>query len=323
MKEVKKGALVLEIISGTLFLFAGLFLIMGFSIPIIIDLRLFISILLIVSGALIIVLSLYGIHIGSTIVLVISLCAFLIALLSPSIYMHTKYYETTYSLSINDINTSINELIILVKSSTGSVNIDFTDNESLIYRVKLYGWFFPIFGLVEPSVKYEVSNNTLYLIIDSKTLSTNILLSKRYNLELDIESSTGAVKMSGSEIKTNKLDITVSTGSIDISIENSEVNTLMAKSSTGEVKVQLINIKPSIEVGMIAITSSTGSIDLKLSNLEGIDLKASTSTGEIDVRASKDYDVFTGPKTAIVRAEPVRYIITLETSTGSISIGIE
>jgi len=228
-----------------------------------------------------------------------------------------------YSLSISDINTSINKLIILAKSSTGGIYIDFIDNETLLYRVKFRGWFFFIFNLTKPSIEYEVSDHTLYLVIDSKMISANILLPKKYILELSIESSTGAVKISGSDINISKLNIDASTGRINIDIEKSNVDALEARTSTGKISVKLIDIEPVTRPGEIILSTSTGSIDMELKNVEGIDLRATTSMGKIDVKAHEKYYVDIGRGMAIVKSEPITYIITLSTSTGKISVDVE
>ncbi len=166
-------------------------------------------------------------------------------------------------------------------------------------------------------------------------LSTGVLdLKAKVNTDVNIEASTGSVKVEG--ITPKSLYVYMSTGSLSIkdvevegactlrvstgkvNVNNLKANTLTVNASTGK-----ITLENTIIVDSINIKASTG--DVKLIDSDAQTLTIETSTGDVEgtLLTAKIFDVRTDTGDVDVPMSGVGGICKVTTDTGSITIRIK
>ncbi|MFX0107366.1 MAG: hypothetical protein ACFE7R_03715 [Candidatus Hodarchaeota archaeon] len=210
--------------------------------------------------------------------------------------------ETVYFHFDETVGSTTGTVTLDVDITTGTVNIEFEDNATLLYRIDVGVPNQTLQEYNDPSVTF--SSNTITL--DYIVLAANITLGSGINYTLNVETTTGSIDCDVTDgAHIGDVTLKTTTGSIDFYMV-SGVNVtgspdFIFETSTGSI--DLIMILPSEVGGSILGSVGTGTVDIdapgwtqetssyyKSSNYDSADqivtVVAQTGTGTIDAHIS-------------------------------------
>ncbi len=167
--------------------------------------------------------------------------------------------NTTYVFESSE--SAQGQMMLNINLNVGSVNVIFTDNASLLYRIVIVVDNSTIASCGEPSV--TLASGTIGLTYN--VAEVNVTLGTGVNYTLSISTDTGTINVAlanGAHI--GDMTLTTQTGSIvlvlnnDVVIHGSTVFSLLA--NTGDITA-LVSIPPSVG-GSFTGSSSVGSVSI-------------------------------------------------------------
>ncbi|MHA1933988.1 MAG: LiaF domain-containing protein [Candidatus Thorarchaeota archaeon] len=170
--------------------------------------------------------------------------------------------QLTYSFDAT-VGSSSDTVELVVDVGTGSIDIEFENNASLLYRIDITTTNNSVEQYGEPTV-VSTFGEIRYIY---ETGSASITLGSGVNYTFDVETGTGSIDANfGLGAHVGNVSLQTSTGSIDFAMSSTAV-------LVGNVDVDL--------------RTSTGSVDVDvtLPASIGASIEASTSTGSVTISA--------------------------------------
>jgi hypothetical protein len=209
--------------------------------------------------------------------------------------------DTVYYHFDNTVDNTTGTVTLAVDLTTGSVNIDFEDNTTLLYRIDVGVSNRTVQEIGAPTVTFFAN----IIALDYTTSAVNVTLGSGVNYTLDITTETGSVDCDvtlGAHI--GEVTFTTGTGNIDFFMGNG------------------VTVLGSPD---FSFETTTGTIDLNIVLPTGIggSIEAAVGTGSVDIDApgwteitsrhfeSADYDTASQTVTVVV-----------ETGTGTVDAHI-
>ena len=161
--------------------------------------------------------------------------------------------------------------------------------------------------------KFETTTFTPTYTFDTSCV-TIIYLPENYDGELNLETTTGSIKIEGISAKT--LDINVTTGKIVLDNVNVDGD-VSIDSTTGSINVT------SLEANKLSIDSTTGNIEVVNSNLKGR-IEADLTSGQITLKNTKAESIKADLTTGSISFKKVEIstLIDANLTTGDIEISV-
>ncbi|MFW9862883.1 MAG: hypothetical protein ACFFEX_08780 [Candidatus Thorarchaeota archaeon] len=199
--------------------------------------------------------------------------------------------DTVYYHFDNTVDGATGTVTLDVDLTTGSVNIDFEDNTTLLYRIDVGVSNRTVQDIGAPTVTFFASKITF----DYTTSAVNITLGSGVNYTLDVTTDTGNVDCDVT-LGANIGDVTITTG-------------------TGTIDFFMGNGVAVLGSPDFNFETTTGTIDLNIVLPTGIggSIEASVGTGSVEIDApgwtaitsthyeSSDYDTASQTVTVVVQ----------------------
>jgi DUF4097 and DUF4098 domain-containing protein YvlB len=312
----------LRLLAGTVFVLAGIFV--YYSVQAIFALPL---ILIIAGGALVlIVLAGHRPSGGDTTIFVISIFVFGLAASGPGLMGPRE--TVTYSATASQIG--VDRISLDVKATFGSVDISFSNDETMGYQIDfLRPVMFP-FQNDESGLSFsnQTENETLLLNVESTSAEIRVVIGPGYTTDINASTDTGSIRLNTPEtVILQKIRLNTGTGSIDAEFDSNDVSEIDLRTATGGVHLKSDNLIP-IGVGTpLTVSTGTGSIDLdiRITGNTAVTLTATAGLGGVE----HDLPGFTVNQSArnhidatagdLTEAD-VSFGIQISTGTGSVNI---
>lgn len=314
----------LKLIAGALFLLAGLFIYLGVSIPF------SIPILLIIAGLTLIAVVLIGYKpTGGDVALF--LAALLVLGVVTTGAQPWEPTSVTYSAQKDEVDAK--RISATVSANFGSIDIAFSSDRNLAYRVEFSRPFFsPTYLRGEPdhSVSKEVRDGTLFLNASASTASIRVVLGPGYTGSIDASTITGSIAITAPRSEAvEKIVLSTNTGSIDAEISSENVKDLKLKTNTGSVDFESDYLAPAASKIPVTISTNTGSVEFNVKTPRSVaaTITASANIGSVH-HSLEDYTITQSTlnrleaKTGDPSAEK-SFEIVITTGTGSIELNIK
>ena len=319
----------LAILAGVVFVLAGLaalfHLEIGFAV----------ALIFIVGGAAVVLVAIAGFRTRSW-----DIALFIISMIVFASVVSTNYYlpsgNTILTYSATNAQVNASRIDLLVTSSLGSINVQFSGNSDLGYQVVFQSspFVFPFFNL--PSSTISLANRTsdgiLYLNASSSDASIKITIGSNYSLRINATTSTGSITMtrpSESESNIQSASLVTGTGNINAQIEGRDISGILLAASTGSVNFASNYLSTSMSHVPISVSSGTGSIvvNLKVASDVGIGVDANSGLGSIShnlqnftiTQSSNNRLIANAGNTTSERS----FLLTTDVGTGSISLSCQ
>jgi hypothetical protein len=234
-----------------------------------------------------------------------------------------------YSATTSQVHST--RFSLEVTSSTGSIDIAFTDKPGLAYAVNFTRPlpFFALFPLGSNSVTNSTTNGVFTLHVKAAS-DVSIALGKEFTTDVSALSDTGPIDLEGNgNLPLGNVSLTSSTGSIDAVLSSLSIDSLQIASSTGAVSLSSGVLGTGHRSAPVSMTSSTGSVNLR-ANIQGSDsatLTAGTDLGSIS-HSLTGFTVTTDTSTSLDAHTPTNpfsrgsFAISASSNLGSITLTV-
>ena len=253
----------------------------------------------------------------------------------------------TYTETITVPTVSgLNALALVVSADVGHVSVEFAPDPGYLVQavVTHLGGLFSSHYPGDVTNATSLSGGTLTFTLTARSVSGLFFLgghdivltvSESVPVTMDLASTTGNIEVvvpAGVRIAAGGISATVTTGNVALSTTNADFaagSSIDAASTTGQVTFSLNQTAAYPGTVPVTGTSTTGSIAFTFVRGTGVAAKVASSvtTGSVNVAADK----YVGASSALVYAPneatynagstTMKFEVTLETTTGSISLG--
>ncbi len=285
MKDIKSGdgdasvnALrVLVVLGGAVFIAAGLVAFFGG------ELRIVAPLVLVVAGVAVILATRTKIEKGPWDVAILAVSLLVLASTTAG-FVGVPAGSVVYSASSDKISaTSID---LAVSTNMGSVNVSFSDNASLGYRVE---FLHPsgFFGTGQYSFKDSTVNGVLHLDAEAQTYSVDVVVGRQFQTNVNASSDLGSISFRASDNHgLGRVQLAAALGSVNLVVQNSTIGSLLVTTSTGSVNAEIDRplAMPALSAPVqVRLNAGTGSarLSMNVGHELAVSLGVSTGTGSI------------------------------------------
>jgi hypothetical protein len=326
----------LRILAGAIFVLAGLFAYFGITFGV------SIALVLVIAGTVVIILTLVG-HRAYPIDIAVFVVALIILGGIASGYVVVNNNNPIsgpstiqYTYLRTGATSRIDSIFLLANTNSSSINIQFSDNSSLLYQVQFIRgssgipFFLPVFGGRDT---YDVTNVTrggmLFLNASASYRSISVTLPSGYLTNINASTGAGSIKIvSSHEENIGVVSLSTGAGSIDANISSNHIRGIALSTGAGSANLKSDFLGPNQSKVPISISTGSGSasLDVKVPKNSSVSIGASTGFGSISHTLSSDFSISQSSNSNFVASEgnvnstSTSFEISLSTGAGSVSI---
>ena len=228
---------------------------------------------------------------------------------------------------------SVQQIDLTVTASFGSITIQYSDQDDLVYQIDFSGssgYLLPF-----PGPQHELSNRTrngvLSLNASPSASSITVTLGRGYLVNIDASASTGSITMASARTEAlGRVSLSTGTGSIDATLTVASISNLKAETGTGSIDLRSDHLLPKGTKASITVSTGTGSVDLnfKIPRNTAISVTASTALGGVDSNLP-EFSITQRSGTHIqaaagdIAAAELSFILDVSAGAGSIDLSLQ
>jgi hypothetical protein len=244
-----------------------------------------------------------------------------------------------YSSLRTQATSGISQINLFANTNSSSINVQFSDNSSLLYQVRFVRspspGFPPFFIPFVGSDTYKVTNQTrgsiLFLNLSASFRSIFVTLPSTFLININASTGAGSINIvTTHEENIGFVSLSAGAGSIDANVSSNRISDIDLSTGAGSATLKSNYLGPSGGNVPISISTGTGSatLDVKIPSNASVSLDASTGVGSISHSLSSGFVVSQSSNSRLVASEgnvnsTSSFEISLSTGTGSININAQ